>query len=360
MLLCLWRDPASLVMSFVLPGIVFAIFAVIFSGASGGELAIRVAVADVAERPSSSFVADLFSNKKITRVSLASDSRESVLRAVREGSADVGLVIHRPILPPTRSGTGERAPFEIITDPSKEIASSLLAGTVQQALSKALQPAAQGIDMIEQTPAIAGAGSVTAAGYYAGAVAMMFLLFSALTGASTYVEEMESGLMARISLGIGGAGIVIDGKFMFLVLQGVLQVAVVFLVAWLGFKLDLPSALIPWAITTLAAAIAAAGLALAFVTLCETKKQAETIGQMLVLIISAIGGSMVPRFLMPAEVQALGWITPNTWALEAYASAFWRDDPTTTLMVYWAVLVAMGLAGLIIARIQAVRRRQRF
>jgi ABC-2 type transport system permease protein len=236
----------------------------------------------------------------------------------------------------------------------------LLAGTVQQALSKALQPAAGGGEMMERTSAIAGSGSITAASYYAGAVAMMFLLFSALTGASTYVEEQESGLLARISLGIGGAGVVIDGKFLFLTVQGFIQVTVVFLVAWLAFDLDLPSAVIPWAATTLTASFAAAGLALAFVTLCETKKQAETIGQMLVLIVSAIGGSMVPRFLMPGEVQALGWVTPNTWALEAYASVFWRGESMPTLATYWVVLAGMGLAGLLFARIQAARRRQRF
>ena len=46
MLLNLLRDRATLAMSFLLPGIVFAIFAVIFAGASGGELAVRVAVLD--------------------------------------------------------------------------------------------------------------------------------------------------------------------------------------------------------------------------------------------------------------------------------------------------------------------------
>ena len=51
-------------------------------------------------------------------------------------------------------------------------------------------------------------------------------------------------------------------------------------------------------------------------------------GHILVLVMSAVGGSMVPRFLMPPELQGLGWFTPNTWVLEAYSAVFWQQPGT--------------------------------
>ena len=85
-------------------------------------------------------------------------------------------------------------------------------------------------------------------------------------------------------------------------------------------------------------------------SLCRTKHQAQVLGNILILVISALGGSMVPRFLMPPFVQDLGWLTPNTWALEAYASIFWRGEGLSEMIVPLLALVGTGAAGLVLAR----------
>ena len=59
---------------------------------------------------------------------------------------------------------------------------------------------------------------------------------------------------------------------------------------------------------------------------CRTRRQAQTIANTVILVLSALGGSMVPRFFMPEALQDLGWLTPNTWALEAYSGIFWRGE----------------------------------
>ena len=35
---------------------------------------------------------------------------------------------------------------------------------------------------------------------------------------------------------------------------------------------------------------------------------------------------MVPRFFMPGWLQNIGWLTPNTWVLEAYSGVLSRDE----------------------------------
>jgi ABC-2 type transport system permease protein len=101
--------------------------------------------------------------------------------------------------------------------------------------------------------------------------------------------------------------------------------------------------------TTLAAAAAAAGLGLAVASACTTKQQAQTISTFVVLVCSAIGGSMVPRFMMPPWMQDIGWYTPNAWGIEAYHGALWRSDALTALLPQLAWLTTMGLGGVLLA-----------
>ena len=62
---------------------------------------------------------------------------------------------------------------------------------------------------------------------------------------------------------------------------------------------------------------------------------------------------MVPRFFMPPLMQDLGWFTPNTWGLEAYTGVFWRGDSPADLVLPIGLLVVVGIAALVGARLLA-------
>jgi ABC-2 type transport system permease protein len=207
--------------------------------------------------------------------------------------------------------------------------------------------------LIEREDVVGRSGARNHVAYYAGGVAFLFLLFSAMQGAVTLLEERESGILDRLLAGPGGAGVLVDGKFLYLVGQGFVQIAVIFVVAWLGYGVELPRNVGPWAVTTLAASLAASGFGLLVATSFRTRRQAQTFANVAILVMSALGGSMVPRFFMPPLLQSLGWLTPNTWALEAYAGIFWRDDPVVRLLLPWAALSATGVLGYLVARRRA-------
>jgi len=355
MLLKLLRDRGALALAFLLPPAIFVIFAAIFSGTSGDTLGLRVHLADTVDSDATRQFTALLQQVPGMRITRAADDSEHAVRAaVRDASADAGIII-RDDLP--RGMDAGRAPIVVIGDQGRALASNSVLGQVQAALAAGAPLPAPSQAVLEQyagggaragnDPGQGGAdGGVS---YYAGAVAILFLLFSAMQGAVSLIEERQSGVMDRLLLGPGGTRVVVSGKFLFLTLQGSLQVALIFIVAWLGYGVDLPGNLGPWLLTTLLAAGCAAALALALCAACSTRQQAQTLSTFVVLILSAVGGSMVPRFMMPPWLQELGWLTPNAWAIHAYQGLFWRGDGPAELIQGWLVLAGMSALALLLA-----------
>ncbi len=398
MLLGLARDRAALAMTFVLPALFFLIFAAIFSGATGEQLRLKVALADeVRDDISTRLVAALGDDTALLRVGGDELDADEVRGLVRKGTADVGLIVRADGEPLDSLGGFGPAPLLIVADPVRGVAVPMLKGQVQKAYFSALPDVALGsvVELVEdqfvefdeaQTEDIASgladlrreaeegatspwgfddlferedvAGQSAAmnhVAYYAGAVAVLFLLFSSVHGAISVIEEKDSGILDRTLAGPGRMSAIVNGKALFLMAQGVVQIGVIFVIAWIVHGVDLPGHLPLWAVTTVAASVAAAGMALVVALVCRTKRQAQTLANVAILILSALGGSMVPRFFMPPVLQTLGWLTPNTWALEAYTAIFWRDESATALIVPWAMLIAAGFVGLWIARAAARR-----
>lgn len=398
MALGLIRDRAALSMTFILPALFFLIFAAIFSSATGEQLRLEVAMADeVQDETSRRLLAALEQDPALLRVGESNLTAEQVRTLVRKGTADVGLIVRADAEPLDSLGGFGPAPILIVADPVRGVAVPMLKGQVQKAYFSALPDVALGgvVDLVEdqfleftddqrrdleagladlREEAEAGAPSswgfddlferqevagqsaaMNHVAYYAGGVAILFLLFSSVQGAISMIEERDSGILDRILAGPGSMSALVNGKAIFLVVQGFVQVTIIFLIAWLVHGVDLPGHLPLWAVTTLAASVAAAGMALLVALACRTKRQAQTLANVVILVLSALGGSMVPRFFMPPLLQQVGWLTPNTWALEAYTAIFWRDEPVTAVLLPWAMLFAAGFVGLWIARAHASR-----
>ena len=357
MLLGLLRDRGALITSFILPVVFFVVFASILSSVSGEDVRVRVAVsADRGAPPVMTFIAMLEQAESVQLVGGDALDAGAVRRMVQAGEADAGLALDTAAM--QRPGAGKPV-LRIFADPALAVAATMLAGIAERALASVNDPGAATesarTELVVREDVIGSGNDTSRAAYYAGAIAVMFLLFTTVHGAISLLEEGETGILERVLAGPGGTRVLVDGKFLYLTAQGFVQVTVIFLVAWLGYGVDVPGHFLPWALTTLAASATAAGLALALCTACATKRQAQTISNVAILLLSALGGSMVPRFLMSPFLQDLGWITPNTWAIEAYTLIFWRQAPVEDLLLSWATLVFAALVSLLVARRLAQR-----
>jgi ABC-2 type transport system permease protein len=93
----------------------------------------------------------------------------------------------------------------------------------------------------------------------------------------------------------------------------------------------------------------AAGFGLAVCSLCSSSHQAQLLSSFGVLLLSAVGGSMVPRFLMPEWLQRISWLTPNAWAIEAFQNALRPGPIEQNLIVAWGILSTVILLSLLFA-----------
>jgi ABC-2 type transport system permease protein len=398
MLLGLLRDRGALLMSFFLPAVFFVIMAEIFTATTGDSLNLKVALLDeVGSETSSRLIGALNENATLTLLPEPISSRDEVRAWVKSGIADIGLIIRADAEPLESAGGFGAAPLLVVVDPSRGVAEPMLTGQIRRAYFSALPDVAMGnvvaelenqfltldddqreevdaglIEMREDAAAgrdvgwsfedllaresVIGGESVNLVAYSAGAVAFMFLLFASVHGAVSLLEEEETGILDRVLAGPGGIGVLVNGKFLYVVGQGMVQVSVIFAVAWLVYGVDLPGHFGPWLVISLAACLACAGLAMLLATACATRRQAQTVANTVILVLSALGGSMVPRFLMPDVLKDLGWLTPNTWALEAYSGVFWRGESLLAVAVPVGLLTAAGIVGWLLARVLANRK----
>ena len=199
-----------------------------------------------------------------------------------------------------------------------------------------------------------GGGTIA---YYAGAVTILFALFSAMHGALTLIDERQAGIADRILAGRAGMGPVVSGKFLFLAAQAAAQAAAIFATAQIVYDVPVTQHIGLWLATTAAAAVCSGGLAMGLVSVCRTRDQGQMLSTFVILILAAVGGSMVPRFLMPPWLQQLGWFTPHAWVIDAYQGVLWRDDGAGVLYKGWIVMAAIGALGFLIAQVAARRAR---
>lgn len=370
--LTLKRDPLGLALTFVLPLLLFSIFAAVFGGLDDAtNRPVRAAIAveddsDAARR----FVEMLHASGLVREVGHPG-SRAEAEALVRAGAAGGAVIVPSgfgdALASLTEGEDASSAEVLLLANGADPLASQALAGLVRAvtlelgAEELAGEPVEGGNALkVTVVDVLGGADKRPSIAHFAAGIGVMFLLFSLAGRSGLLIDERESGVLLRARAAGATMGEVLLAHGAFLALLGTLQVTAMFCWGALAFGLDLftPRHLAGFALVTPASASAAAAFALVLATACRTRSQLQGVSAVVVLVMSALAGSMVPRFLMPEALQEAGRLLFNAWALDAYQAIFWYEAAPIDLLPRVAGLLAAA-AFLALIALRLGRRWER-
>lgn len=404
------RDRGALALSFILPVVFFSIFAVIFGGRRNTTPKVTLLVVDEDHsRASERLVQGLQKEGSLvveTRPAPVKGTEQpeytaaTAEAAVKTGTAPVALIIphgfgENPISfgPPDAN----RPKIQLLEDSSDVVAPQVVSGLLQKVAMTSLPDvmAEQGSKYIDQfaggltreqrnrmeqslaylrkqqdsgaTASASGNGgggivAVTSravvgqnknnpmVSFYAAAIGVMFLLFTASGAAGALLDEAESGTLDRVLSSRVTMTTLILGKLSFNSLLAFSQLVLMFLWGWAVFRLDFWSHIPGFIVMGVSSAVAVAAFGILLASICRTRAQLGALSTLVILVMSSIGGSMFPRFLMPEAMQKAGLLTINAWAIDGFTKIFWRDEPVAHLWPQVLVLLAIAVVLFGIAR----------
>ena len=388
-LLRMWHGRTEILLTFVVPIAFFTIFAFIFDEQIGLGKSPRVYLAIVDEDAtelSRQFSSALAENESLNIYAPADhddglfvfSSEESARDLVLAGTLPMAVVVPKGWSESLANPGSETVGLRLLADSSDPVATQVVAALVEQttgriAADRARQQLRTVLSLTPDefarsplsrigTPAAPEIVDLFAAdkanpvvSMYAAGIAVMFLLFGAVGNSGTLLEEEENQTLDRLMCSDLSMIQLLAGKWLLMTIVGIVQVTIMFAWAQLAFGVDLVGHLPGFAVMTVVTAGAASSFALTLAALCRNRAQLNAVAVILILCMSALGGSMVPRYVMSESMQQIGKITFNAWALDGYIKVFWRDLPLTALAPELAVLAATAVILFGVARLLARR-----
>jgi ABC-2 type transport system permease protein len=349
------RDRAAMMLSFIVPVVFFSIFAAMFGAQRSSTSKVRVAIVDEDQSTSSKRLIEALKREMALNVVQSPKDSKTLFTAataesyVRAGSAPVAVVIPRGF------GAAPAATLRLLADSADPIAPHIVSGMLQKAIMTGMAPqeyvaAAAELIHIETTDVVGNSKRNLVVALSASGIAVMFLLFTASSAGGALLEEIESGTLDRILTTRLTLTQLLLGKLAYLWTLGVVQIIVMFIWAAVVFHLELLQHLGGFAIMTASTALATSAFGLLLASVSRSRAQLSALANLIVLSISALGGSMFPRFLMPEAMQKAGLVLFNAWALDGFTNVFWREEPLTSLVLPVSVLIAWAIVFFLIAR----------
>lgn len=172
--------------------------------------------------------------------------------------------------------------------------------------------------------------------------AILMLLFSVAGLGTSILEEKENGTIKRLLFSPINGTTILYGKMLFAFFIALLQLSLMFIFAWLVFKLDIFTNIPALILMIIATSFAVSSFGIFLASISKTRKQSESLSTLIILIMSAVGGSMIPLFIMPAIMQKIAVLSLNYWGIQGFYDIFWRNLPLQNILPRIFVLLGIG------------------
>lgn len=392
------KDRRSMLLTFAIPIALITLFAFAFGGVgkSKGDSKVSLLISDLDNTVASKEAIKLFDSLK--SVSITTMPLEDAEKAIKKGKMSSVLVIHKGFSDSLQQGAG--LPLELKYDGAKEIEVGLL----QQSLipTIAMLPFNLGdskMMMGNRLARIAGVSNIDkkqdiqfrsnelfdvisksiseneskeqinpAEMFIGGDIkmtklvkatndnqlgliqavagtAVMMLLFSVVGIGLGLLDEKQEGTLKRLLYTPLNPLNILFGKMIAANLISIFQLVVMFLFASFVFGLKIGDHLPGLLLMIIATAFACSAFGVLLASFAKTKQQVQGLSTLIILVMSAIGGSMMPLFFMPVIMQKAAVISVNYWSIQGFYDIFWRNLPvlSTTFLSRILVLMVIGL-----------------
>jgi ABC-2 type transport system permease protein len=169
--------------------------------------------------------------------------------------------------------------------------------------------------------------------------AIMMLLFSVVAVGASMLDEKQEGTLKKLLYSPLPPNHILFGKMIYANLIAMLQLSVMFLFARLAFGLDILPHLLSILLMIIATAYACSSFGVLLASFAKSRQQVQGISTLIVLVMSCIGGSMIPTFAMPAFMQKISVFSVNYWGIQGFYDIFWRKLPVTDPLFLSRILV---------------------
>ena len=408
-LIALRRDRGAFALSFVLPIAFFSIFAVIFGGHRDSTPRVKVIVVDEDRSTASQRLIRGLEREGSLVVKKQPAAKDGVQQAdytaataeaaVKGDTAPVALIIPHGFgeYPMAFGAPGENRPtIQLLKDSSDLIAAQVVTGLLQKVAMTAMPDLMaeqgskylgrfaggltpeqrkridEGLDELRRLensddqssasgdsnrgmPVAVATRDVVGqnrdmVSFYAAAIGVMFLLFTASGASGSLLDEAESGTLDRVLSSRVTMGNLLAGKLVYSMLLAFSQLVVMFVWAWLVFKVDFIPHIPGFVVMGLSTAFAVGAFGMLLASICRTRAQLGPLSTLVILLMSSVGGSMFPRYFMSESMQKAGLLTINAWAIDGFTKVFWRDEPISHLWPQVMVLLSIGVVFWAVAR----------
>lgn len=190
------------------------------------------------------------------------------------------------------------------------------------------------------------------------------MFFVVIPLSTTLISERQQGTLARLKTMDISMGVFLLVKALPYLLINQLQLVVMLLLGVYLVPILGGDALVvgqhygALALMSLAVGVAALGYALLVAVVAKTTEQAVSMGGVGNILLGAVGGVMVPKFVMPDYLQQVAALSPMSWALDGFLEIFLYDHGVAQILKPSAILFLFGVILFTVALVIFRRQEQ--
>lgn len=371
-------DKRALLLTFIIPMALITLFAIVFGGTGNSESReYDLLVCDLDSSPSS--IDAITQLDSLNSLNIIHEQLTIAQDLVKKGKRDALLIFHKGFGDSLTNGT--ELPIEMQYDEAKEAEIGMLQqslfptimklpfnsqGNVQNMMhnrfnkllsknpqsfkdnifsqfdslysdiAKGIENTDESVDaesfgfgtQIEMTKIVAPNNDNSAGLVHAVAgTAIMMLLFSVAGIGASLLDEKQEGTLKKLLYSPLNPNSILFGKMLYTNIISILQLAVMFLYAYFVFGLDIMHHIPSLLIMIIATSYACSSFGVLLASFAKSRQQVQGLSTLIILVMSCIGGSMIPTFIMPAFMQKMSMFSVNYWGIQGFYDIFWRLLP---------------------------------